>query len=238
MLTRREMIQTAAFAAAAGSFSFQRPLFADEVQPTLGLPPLPYPADALEPHIDARTMEIHHGKHHATYVTKLNEALAKEPSLKSWSVEDLVAKWDKVPESVRTAVRNNGGGHLNHSWFWQMMGSKKTTPQGELAKALDKQFGSVDAFWEKMAAAAAGVFGSGWAWLTLAPGGALQVETTANQDNPLTQGRHALLGIDVWEHAYYLKYQNKRPDYVAAWRNVINWDFASSRYASLSTSKK
>ena len=235
MWTRRDVVKTAVIAAAAGSAG-RLAFAAEDKNPAHSLPPLPYPVDALEPHIDAKTMELHHGKHHQTYVTKLMEALAKHPELAAWSLEDLVKKRDQVPEDIRTAVRNHGGGHLNHSWFWKMMAKKGGAPSAELKAAIDKQFGSVDGFWEKFAAAGAGVFGSGWAWLTL-DGGVLKIETTANQDNPLTEGRPALLGIDVWEHAYYLKYQNKRPDYVAAWRNVINWDFVSSRYAALKSGK-
>ncbi len=239
MWTRRDVVKSAVLAAAASGAG--RLAWAEESRPApaFSLPALPYPVDALEPHIDARTMELHHDKHHATYVAKLNEAVAKHAELAKWTLEDLVAKLDQVPEDVRTAVRNHGGGHLNHSWFWQMMAAKSAPPSGELKAAIDKQWGSLDGFWEKFAAAGAGVFGSGWAWLTVdrAAKGELRIETTANQDNPLKAGRPALLGIDVWEHAYYLKYQNKRADYVAAWRNVINWDFVAARYAAVQGGK-
>ena len=239
MWTRREVVgtavKTAAIAAVADSVG--RLAFAAETPAAaFSLPALPYPLEALEPHIDARTMEIHHGKHHATYVSKLNEALAKHPALGSWSLTDLVKKLDQVPEDIRGAVRNHGGGHLNHDLFWRMMSPKGGVPQGELLQAIEKQWGSLDVFWEKFAAAGAGVFGSGWAWLTY-DAGALKIESTANQDNPLTQGRVALLGVDVWEHAYYLKYQNKRADYLAGFRNVVNWGFVAERFAAAKSGK-
>ena len=197
------------------------------------LPQLPYAFDALEPHIDAQTMQIHHGKHHQAYVNNLNAALEKAPDIASKPLEALLGKLDSVPEAVRTAVRNNGGGHWNHSLFWELMapgaGGK---PDGALAKAIDAAFGSFDSFQEKFAAAAGGRFGSGWAWL-VRDGGKLAITSTPNQDNPLMEGRAAndvLLGIDVWEHAYYLKYQNRRPDYVKAWWNVVNWSEVASRF--------
>lgn len=196
------------------------------------LQPLPYAADALEPHIDAQTMQIHHGKHHAAYVQKLNAAVAGSPELSKRSVEDLVRELDRVPEDLRTAVRNHGGGHANHTLFWQTLskdGGKP--PTGELAKAIEKRFGTFDALKDKLSKSAAGVFGSGWAWLTVGTGHTLMVEATPNQDSPLTQGRVPLLGIDVWEHAYYLKYQNRRPDYVAAFFNVVDWNVVAERYA-------
>lgn len=196
------------------------------------LPPLPYSFDALEPHLDAQTMQIHHDKHHAAYVTKLNEALVGKPDLAKKSVEDLVRELGRVPEDIRTAVRNHGGGHANHSLFWTSLskdGGK--APAGDLAKAIDASFGNFDGLKEKLAKAAAGVFGSGWAWLTIGTGHVLQVESTPNQDSPLTAGRVPLLGIDVWEHAYYLKYQNKRADYVAALFNVIDWTVVADRHA-------
>lgn len=192
---------------------------------------LPYPSDALEPHIDAQTMEIHHGRHHAAYVRNLNQALADHPELAAKSIEDLVIALPNLPESIRTAVRNNGGGHLNHALFWRMM--KKGgggTPQGRLARAIDNTFESFAGFQAAFSRAAASVFGSGWAWLTREPGGRLQIETTPNQDCPLTHGRIPLLGVDVWEHAYYLKYQNRRADYVTAFFNVIDWDFVAERF--------
>ena len=187
------------------------------------LPSLPYAFDALEPHIDARTMEIHHGKHHATYVTNLNAAIEKHPELAGRDLEDLLGNLDSVPEDIRTVVRNNGGGHSNHSMFWSIMSPDGGgAPQGELAQAIDAAFGSFDEFKQKVQAAGTGRFGSGWAWLVVA-GGALQVTSTANQDSPLMEGQVPILGVDVWEHAYYLKYQNRRPDYLAAWWNTVNW---------------
>ena len=194
------------------------------------LPPLPYATDALEPSIDARTMEIHHDKHHAAYVNNLNKAVAGTPEVAGKSIEDIIKNLNAVPESIRTAARNNGGGHYNHSLFWQMMSkSGGGAPKGDIGRAIDAKFGSYDKFKEEFAKAATTVFGSGWAWLTL-DGDALRIEQTPNQDSPLTQGRTPLLGIDVWEHAYYLKYQNRRPEYIAAFFNVIDWDFVNSRY--------
>jgi Fe-Mn family superoxide dismutase len=195
------------------------------------LPKLPYAHDALEPHIDAKTMEIHHSKHHATYVTKLNAALEASPDLQKKSINELLADLTKVPENVRTAVRNNGGGHFNHSLFWKVM--KKGgggQPSGELAKAIDAAFGSFEDFRKKFSDAAANQFGSGWAWLTI-QGGKLAVEGSPNQDNPAMRGVTPILGLDVWEHAYYLNYQNRRPDYIAAWWNVINWDQVAANFA-------
>ena len=194
------------------------------------LPPLPYAFDALEPEIDARTMEIHHDKHHQAYVLNLNKAVAEEPALARKSIEELVRDLAMVPEKVRTAVRNQGGGHYNHTLFWQMM--KKGgggEPKGALAAAIEKKFSGFNGFREQFSKAAAGQFGSGWAWLTL-DGKELKIESSPNQDNPLSQGRTPLLGIDVWEHAYYLKYQNRRPDYIAAFFKVINWDYVRERY--------
>jgi Fe-Mn family superoxide dismutase len=193
------------------------------------LPPLPYDYGALEPHIDARTMEIHHTKHHQGYVTNLNAALEKAPNLQNKSLEDLLGNLDAVPESVRTAVRNNGGGHWNHSMFWQIMGpATGGEPTGKLADAMKSAFGGFAQFKEKFAAAATGRFGSGWAWL-LAEGGKLSIESTPNQDNPVMQGKSPILGLDVWEHAYYLKYQNRRADYIGAWWNVVNWEEVAKR---------
>jgi Fe-Mn family superoxide dismutase len=197
------------------------------------LPPLPYAPNALEPHIDARTMEIHHGKHHAAYVTNLNKALESAPDLATKSVEELISDLNAVPENVRTAVRNNGGGHVNHTMFWQIMGPNAGgKPDGELASAIDGAFGSFDAFVEKVNAAGVGRFGSGWAWLSLDKSGNLVVHSTANQDNPLMDGMQPILGVDVWEHAYYLNYQNRRPDYLKAWWNVVNWSEVARRYAA------
>jgi superoxide dismutase, Fe-Mn family len=194
------------------------------------LPNLPYAFDALEPHIDAKTMEIHHDKHHQAYVTNLNAAVDKAPELQGKSLDDLMRGINTVPESVRTAVRNNGGGHWNHSLFWQLMGpGKGGEPTGKLADAVKSAFGDFAKFKEQFAAAGAGRFGSGWAWL-INDGGKLSIASTPNQDNPLMDGKQAILGLDVWEHAYYLKYQNKRPDYIAAWWNVVNWDAVAQRY--------
>ena len=195
------------------------------------LPDLPYAHDALEPYIDARTMEIHHGKHHNAYVTKLNEALDKHSELHSRTVEDLLSNIEAIPESIRTAVRNNGGGHANHTLFWQIMsptGAGK--PRGPLAAAIDDAFGDFGEFQRTFTTAGATRFGSGWAWL-VATSGALEVYSTANQDSPLMEGKIPILGCDVWEHAYYLNYQNRRPDYIAAWWNVVNWDAVAHRYA-------
>jgi len=194
------------------------------------LPNLPYAFDALEPHIDARTMEIHHGKHHAGYVAKLNAALEQHPALQQKSVESLIRDIAAVPEAVRTAVRNNGGGHANHSLFWMVMTPKGGgEPGGALAKAIGASFGTFAGFKQQFSDAAANRFGSGWAWLVVA-GGKLAVESTPNQDSPLMEGRVPILGLDVWEHAYYLHYQNRRPDYVAAWWNVVNWDEVARRF--------
>jgi superoxide dismutase, Fe-Mn family len=195
------------------------------------LPALPYAPDALEPHIDKMTMEIHHGKHHNAYVTNLNKALESAPALASKSIEELLANnCAIVPENIRTAVRNNGGGHWNHSMFWQIMGpGKGGAPVGNLASAITAAFGSFDTFKEKLSAAGVGRFGSGWAWLIKTASG-VEITSTPNQDNPLMEGKHAVLGVDVWEHAYYLKYQNRRPDYLAAWWNVVNWQEAEKLF--------
>ena len=194
------------------------------------LPALPYAYDALEPHIDARTIEIHHTKHHQAYVNNLNAALEKAPQLEGKSLDDLMKSINSVPEAVRTAVRNNGGGHWNHSQFWEWMGPKRGgEPSGRLADAIKSSFGDFAKFKEQFAAAAAGRFGSGWAWLVDEGNGKLSITSTPNQDNPLMEGKKAILGLDVWEHAYYLKYQNKRPDYVAAWWNVVNWDAVAKK---------
>lgn len=194
------------------------------------LPELPYAYDALEPNIDAMTMEIHHSRHHNTYVTNLNAAL-EGTGLEDVPVEELVADLDRIPEEKRQAVINNGGGHANHSMFWQMMspnGGGK--PQGDVAKAIDAELGGLEAFQEAFKKAALGRFGSGWAWLSMTPEKKLVVENTLNQDSPLMHGNTPLLGLDVWEHAYYLKYQNKRPDYVSAFFNVVNWEDVERRY--------
>jgi len=193
------------------------------------LPPLPYPTDALEPHIDKQTMEIHHGKHHQAYINKLNAALEKHPDLQSKSVEDLIRGIGDVPEDIRTAVRNNGGGHANHTMFWQIMGPNAGgNPTGAIGDAITSSFGSFDKFKEQFTKAGVGRFGSGWAWV-VDKGGTLAIESTPNQDSPLMEGKKAVFGIDVWEHAYYLKYQNRRPDYIGAWWNVVNWDEINKR---------
>ncbi len=195
------------------------------------LPPLPYAFDALEPHLDVRTMEIHHGKHHQAYITNVNAALEAHPDLLKKPVEELVASLNSLPEAVRTAVRNNGGGHANHSLFWTIMGpGKGGEPGGALAKAIAAAFGDFAAFKDAFSKAAMGRFGSGWAWLVSDKSGKLQVVSTANQDSPLTDGAKPILGLDVWEHAYYLNYQNRRADYVAAWWNVVNWENVADRF--------
>ncbi|MDW0112261.1 MULTISPECIES: superoxide dismutase SodA [Sporosarcina] len=194
------------------------------------LPELPYAYDALEPHIDKETMNIHHTKHHNTYVTNVNNALEGHADLASKSVEELISNMDAVPENIRTAVRNNGGGHANHSFFWKILSPNGGgAPTGELAEAIDKKFGSFDAFKEEFAKAAATRFGSGWAWL-VSNNGELEIMSTPNQDSPLMEGKTPILGLDVWEHAYYLNYQNRRPDYVSAFWNVVNWDEVAKNY--------
>ena len=196
------------------------------------LPPLPYDKAALEPHIDAQTMEIHHGRHHNAYVTNLNNAIAGKADLESLSIDDLVKNLAKVPEDIRTAVRNNGGGHWNHTFFWNIMAPNAGgAPSGDLAAAINAAFGSFDAFKEAFAKAGVGRFGSGWAWL-VKKDGKLAITSTPNQDNPLMDGSGTpVLGLDVWEHAYYLKYQNKRPDYIGAWWNVVNWNAVAEHFA-------
>lgn len=201
------------------------------------LPPLPYPTDALEPHIDAKTMEIHHDKHHAAYITNVNKALADHPDLAAKSIEDLIGDLSAVPEAIRGAVRNNGGGHANHSLFWKILGPGGGAPSGDLAEAIDKAFGSFDAMKEKIESAGATRFGSGWAWLCVKSDGSLCVCSTPNQDSPLMTGvvdcpGTPILGVDVWEHAYYLNYQNRRPDYLKAIWNVVNWDAVAANYAA------
>jgi Fe-Mn family superoxide dismutase len=246
MMSRRQAIKTAAFAAAAATMPgaiAQQPLpgkVANPAATNLGdlftLPPLPYAFDALEPHIDARTMEIHHDKHHAAYVANLNKVMADYQELPRGAtipVEDLLRDLDRVPEEIRTAVRNNGGGHYNHSLFWQWMKRNGGgEPKAELAKAIEASFGSFATFKTKFTEAAAKVFGSGWAWLVWHDG-QLAIQSAPNQDSPVSQGARLLLGLDVWEHAYYLKYQNRRADYIAAWWNVVNWDFVAERHAKL-----
>jgi len=242
LTTRRQALKTLT-AAAFASTAFDRfPTFAQTptaapaaAEPTgpYKLPALPYAYDALEPSIDEATMKLHHDKHHATYVKKLNEALAKEPTFTPpASVEDLVAHLDTMPESIRTAVRNQGGGHANHSLFWQTLAHKSSAPNGSFAQALDSDVGGFDKLKAEMAEQGGKLFGSGWVWLVLDGGKKLTILTLPNQDSPLTEGHYPLFGIDVWEHAYYLKYHNVRADYIAAIWNVVNWGFVSDRYAA------
>ncbi|MGE7367005.1 superoxide dismutase [Desemzia incerta] len=194
------------------------------------LPELPYAYDALEPHIDEATMKLHHDKHHATYVEKTNGALEKHPELAEKTIEELVADLQSVPEDVRTVIRNNGGGHANHTFFWEILSPNGGgEPTGALKEAIEETFGSFDKFKEELSAAAAGQFGSGWGWLVL-NNGKLEVTSTANQDSPLTEGKTPIIGVDVWEHAYYLNYQNRRPAYLEAFWNVVNWEEAGKRY--------
>ena len=195
------------------------------------LPPLPYPFAALEPHIDAKTMEIHHDKHHQAYITNANNALKDYPELAAKPVEELLSNLSAIPESIRTVVRNNAGGHANHSFFWKTLGPNAGgSPKGKLAEAINSTFGSFDQFKEKFQAAGAGRFGSGWAWLVVNKQGKLEITSTANQDNPISDGLKPVLGVDVWEHAYYLLYQNRRPDYLKAFWNVVNWDEVGKYY--------
>jgi Fe-Mn family superoxide dismutase len=232
MITRREAIKSTGLLTTAAVIA-PSVLAREDTGSTFTLPPLPYSYDALEPHIDARTMEIHHDKHHAGYVANLNKALVDYPEAGKQSIEDLLRNLDKAPEKIRAAIRNQGGGHYNHSLFWLVMAkSGGGEPGADLAKAIDGAFGSFNAFKERFSKAALGQFGSGWAWLS-ADGDQLKIETTANQDTPLSAGRQPLLGIDVWEHAYYLKYQNKRADYISAWWNVVNWDYVAERHHKL-----
>jgi len=231
-LSRRELLRTAVGGTVAlGLSSLARLAAAEAKQAAYQLPKLPYAYDALEPYIDARTMEIHHDKHHQGYVNKLNKALDAHPQLLGTPIEKLLRDIDRVPADVRTAVINNGGGNANHTLFWQVMAPKAGgSPKGELARAIDDAFGSFDKFQAKLSEVAAKRFGSGWAWLVLDKG-KLTVLSSANQDSPLMKGQTPILGIDVWEHAYYLKYQNRRPEYVKAWWHVVNWDNVAERYA-------
>ena len=245
MMTRRQAIKTTALATASiatATGATAQSVIDGSLQPLFKLPPLPYAFDALEPYIDARTMEIHHDKHHAAYVANLNKAISQEPdfyfAIKNKGLaekcgEGLLMDLNSIPEKIRTAVRNNGGGHYNHSLFWQLMQKNAGgEPKGELADAINKHFGSFTGFKDQLTKAALGQFGSGWAWLTV-DSGALKIAASPNQDNPINLRRPVLLGIDVWEHAYYLKYQNKRADYIAAWFNVVDWDFVAERYSKL-----
>jgi Fe-Mn family superoxide dismutase len=223
-MTRRTILAMAAAAAVPA---------AAQSTPSVTLPKLAYATDALEPFIDARTMEIHHGKHHQAYVDNLNKALATRPELSSKPIEKLVGDLANVPDAIRTAVRNSGGGHLNHSLFWQTLGKPKGGPKGRLEAAIAKSFGSKATLEEKLRAAGLTVFGSGWVWVVPQGKDALSIETSPNQDSPWMAGKTPLLGLDVWEHAYYLKYQNRRADYLAALVQVIEWDFVSHRYEEI-----
>ena len=241
MMTRRQALKTTALASAvcatattlriANAQSSAGPAPAAAVTGPFTLPPLPYAFDALEPHIDALTMQIHHDKHHAAYVTNLNKAVAEFPELGKKRVEELVRDLNALPDKIRAAVRNQGGGHYNHTLFWQMIQKDGGgQPSGELLKGVEKRFGSFAVFKDEFTKAALGQFGSGWAWLVLGANKELGIQPTPNQDSPISQNKQPLLGIDVWEHAYYLKYQNRRPEYVAAFFQVIDWDFVSERY--------
>lgn len=228
---RRQLLGSFAVTA-AGAWLAPR-LAAAQAPPAGGapftLPPLPWPVDALEPHLDAETMTIHHGKHHAAYVAKLNEAVAAAPELAGWPVERLLTELDRLPDSVRTAVRNHGGGHHNHTLFWSSLRPGGAAPGAAFRRTLDAEFGSLDGLLERLTAAGLGVFGSGWAWLVLGGDGRLAVTATANQDSPLTAGATPLVGVDVWEHAYYLRFQNRRADYLKAWAQVVDWTAVEAR---------
>jgi Fe-Mn family superoxide dismutase len=235
-LSRRQLLLGAGAGAAALALNPLAPLAAraaQEKKPGFTLPPLPYAYDALEPHIDAETMRIHHDKHHAAYVRNLNNALKDQPDLLKKSVAAILSDLNSVPETIRTAVRNNGGGHANHTIFWQVMGPKAGgEPTGPLAKAIDDAFGSFGKFREELSTAGATQFGSGWGWLVADNTGKLKVRKKANQDSPYMQGDTPLLGVDVWEHAYYLKYKSDRPGYIKAWWNVVNWKTVADRHAA------
>lgn len=240
MMTRRNALKNTALAGLAlaalpGAVAQTSPSATTTPTPVgpFKVPPLPYAYDALEPHIDAETMHIHHDKHHAAYVANLNKAVADFPDVSKMSIEEILKNLDAVPEKIRAAVRNQGGGHYNHSLFWQMLKKDGGEPQGALASAINQAFGSYAQFSEEWTKTATTLFGSGWTWLTLDANKQLAIESTHNQDATISQGKQPLLGIDVWEHSYYLKYQNRRPEYVAAFFNVINWDFVSDRYQKM-----
>ncbi len=228
-VTRRQLLQSAGAGAVTLALAPLTAWAADDKK-GFNVPKLPYEFDALEPYIDAMTMEIHHDRHHKAYVDNLNKALAGNDELLGKSIDEILRNLNDVPEKIRTAVRNNGGGHANHSMFWEIMGPKKGgKPKGDLAKAIDDTFGTLDKFQQELSQAAITRFGSGWGWLVVDQG-KLKVLSTGNQNTPLSKGQIPILGVDVWEHAYYLKYQNKRPDYVKAWWNVVNWDNVAERY--------
>ncbi|HMC65885.1 MAG TPA: superoxide dismutase [Gemmataceae bacterium] len=228
-MTRRDLLHTAAAGAAAVTLSPLAAWAAEEKKAGFTLPKLPYDYDALEPHIDAETMKIHHDLHHKAYVDNLNKALAGQSELLAKPVEEILRDINSVPKNIRQAVINHGGGHANHTMFWEIMGKDGGKPGGELAKAIDDAFGSVDKFQEQVSQAAITRFGSGWGWLVVDKG-KLKILSTANQDSPLMKGQTPILGIDVWEHAYYLKYRNRRPEYVKNWWNVVNWEAVAARY--------
>jgi Fe-Mn family superoxide dismutase len=236
-LSRRDTLKLGALTLATLAFPMARQSRAAANGP-FTLPPLPYPTDALAPVIGEKTMTIHHGKHHQAYVDKLNQALASHPDLQSWSLEELLTRLEELPEALRKDVRNQGGGHANHSMFWESMlppeQAKKTGPDARLAQAIERDFGSLDTFKTRFQEAGAGVFGSGWVWLAADPDGKLVVRTTPNQDSLLISGKDVpLLGNDCWEHSYYLDYQNRRPEYLKAWWDVVNWDRVSQRFAEI-----
>lgn len=206
---------------------------APDTSGTFVLPPLPYAYDALEPYVDATTMHLHHGKHHQAYVNNLNAIVATHPELRGKKIEQLLANLDELPDSARTGVRNNGGGHFNHSFLWPTLGTGSSTPTGNLAKAIERSFGSQAALQDRLTSAAMSVFGSGWAWLAASPNGTLLIETTPNQDTPLSLGHTPVLGVDVWEHAYYLKYQNRRAEYLQALFHVVSWGHVSERFSKM-----
>jgi Fe-Mn family superoxide dismutase len=229
IVTRRRFM---ACAAAVATVAFTPRVHAQGSSGPFTLPPLGYANNALEPHIDARTMEIHHDRHHAAYVTNLNNAVKDHSNVAAMPLQDILAKLGEMPEAIRTALRNNGGGHANHTMFWQIMGPRGGTPQGDLAAAIARDLGGLDKLQNDFNAAGLRVFGSGWVFITVARDGKLALETKANQDTPLMEGKRALIGNDVWEHAYYLTYQNRRPDYLKAWWNVVNWAKVGERYAA------
>ena len=236
-LTRRDLLKSAGAGAAALALSPFVALAAEDEAKPFTLPKLSYAYDALEPHIDAETMKIHHDLHHGAYVNNLNAALAKSPDISKKGIVAILKDIDQVPKEIRQAVINNGGGHANHTMFWEIMGKGTTKPSPDLAKAIDDSFGSLDKFQTAINDAGAKRFGSGWAWLVLSKG-KLEIVSTGNQDSPYLTGQFPILGVDVWEHAYYLKYKNKRPDYLKAWWNVVNWDAVSERYARATKDSK